>query len=63
MSAGMKLRALRGKKTQKQVAEGVGVSKSAWAMYEKDERTPRDEVKIRIAKYFGESVGSIFYQE
>lgn len=63
MSAGMKLRALRGKKTQKQVAEGVGVSKSAWAMYEKDERTPRDEVKIRIARYFGASVGSIFYQE
>ncbi len=63
MSVGMKLRALRGKKTQQKVAQDLGISKSAWAMYEKNERVPRDEVKIRIAKYFNESVGSIFYSD
>lgn len=63
MSVGMKLRALRGKRTQRKVAEDLGISKSAWAMYEKNERVPRDEVKIRIAKYFNESVGSIFYSD
>lgn len=63
MSIGAKLRALRGPKTQKEVADGCEITKSAWAMYEKDRRVPRDEVKVRIANYFGESVQAIFYSE
>lgn len=61
MSVGMKLRALRGRKTQKKIAEEIGITKSSWAMYERDERIPRDEVKIRIAEYFHETVQAIFY--
>ena len=61
MSVGKKLRALRGKKTQKQVAQEIGITKSALAMYEQDKRIPRDEVKIRIAAYYNEPVGSLFY--
>lgn len=63
MSAGTKLRALRQKlkKTQKQVADEIGITKSALAMYERDERAPRDEVKILIAEYYGESVQSLFF--
>jgi len=30
-------------------------------MYERDERIPRDEVKVRIAKYYGVSVYSLFF--
>lgn len=63
MSIGAKLRELRGPKTQKEVAHGCMITKSAWAMYEKDRRIPRDEVKVRIANYFGVSVGSIFFSE
>lgn len=63
MSAGTKLRALRQKlkKTQKQVADEIGITKSALAMYERDKRAPRDEVKILIAEYYGESVQSLFF--
>ena len=39
------------------------ITKSSWAMYERDERVPRDEVKIRIAKFFGKSVEELFYTQ
>lgn len=61
MSVGKKLKALRGNKTQKQVAQEIGITKSALAMYEQDKRIPRDEVKVRIATYYNEPVGSLFY--
>ncbi len=61
MSTGAKLKALRGDKTQQEVAEGIGITKSALAMYERDERIPRDEVKIRIAEYFGVSLLYLFF--
>ena len=56
-----KLVGLRGKKTQKEVAEAVKISKSALGMYEKGKRIPRDEIKMRIANYYGKSVGFIFF--
>lgn len=63
MSAGTKLRALRQqrKKTQQQVADDLEITKSSLAMYERDERVPRDEVKIRIARYYGETVDALFF--
>jgi putative transcriptional regulator len=63
MSIGTKLKALRimKKSTQQEAAANIGITKSALAMYERDERIPRDEIKIRIADYYGESVQSIFF--
>lgn len=55
------LRQLRGSKTQKEIANLLGLTKSAWAMYESGKRVPRDEIKIRIADYFGKSVQEIFF--
>ena len=63
MSTGKKLKALRGDKTQKEVVADIGISKSALAMYERDERIPRDEVKVQIANYYNEPVGALFYGE
>ena len=63
MSIGMKLRALRGGKSQEKVAAELMITKSALSMYERDKRSPRDEIKIRIAEYYNVSVGSIFYAE
>ena len=65
MSIGTKLRALRAKmkKSQKQVADEVRITKSALAMYERDDRVPRDEIKVRLANYYGESVQSLFFSE
>lgn len=62
-TTGMILRELRGEKTQEKVANDLGITKSSWAMYERDERVPRDEIKIRIAKYFSKSVQEIFYTQ
>lgn len=63
MSTGTKLKALRAekKKSQQQAADELNITKSALAMYERGERVPRDEIKVRIANYYGETVQSIFY--
>lgn len=61
MSFGEKLRLLRGSKSQDEIAKEIGVTKSSWAMYERNERIPRDEVKIKIANFFGKSVQEIFF--
>ena len=61
MPVGERLRQLRGDESQATIAAAVGVTKSAWAMYEQNKRGPRDEVKIRIAKHFHKTVGEIFF--
>lgn len=60
-TTGMMLRKLRGDNTQEEIASALGITKSSWAMYERDERVPRDEVKIRIANFFGKTVQELFY--
>ena len=60
MAFGEKLRKLRGNKSQEEVSRAIGITKSSWAMYERNERVPRDEIKIRIAKYFKKTVQEIF---
>jgi len=57
---GEKLRELRGTKSQREVAEAVGVTAMAVSLYESGERIPRDEVKMKLAKYYGVPV-SIFF--
>ena len=61
MDFGKILRALRGERTQDEIANAIGITKSAWAMYERGERVPRDEVKIQIARYFGKTVQEVFF--
>lgn len=58
-----RLAKLRGKRTQAEVAEAIGVSPSAYSMYETGERIPRDEIKIRIAKFYKRTVNSIFFTD
>ena len=60
---GASLRKLRGDTPRETVADAVGVTYSAMAMYEAGERVPRDEIKAALAKYFGTSVGSLFFGE
>ncbi|WP_342441144.1 helix-turn-helix transcriptional regulator [Lysinibacillus sp. FSL K6-0075] len=52
---------LRGEASREDVAKAVGVSVSAWQMYENGQRIPKDEVKVRIASYFNKTVGENFY--
>ncbi len=60
---GKRLVALRGDKTQEKVAKDLGISTSALAMYETEQRIPRDEVKIALAKYYGTTVQAIFFDQ
>lgn len=61
MPFGEILRELRGNKSQEITAKEIGITKSSLAMYERNERVPRDEVKVRIANYFHKTVGEIFF--
>lgn len=58
---GEQLRKLRGERTQKEVAEAVGVTVNAISMYETGERIPRDEIKIRFADYFKADIHQLFF--
>ena len=61
MPYGEILKKLRGNKSQQAIADEIGITKSSWAMYERNERMPRDEVKVRIANYFHKTVQEIFF--
>ena len=61
MTIGEKLKALRGTKSQEEIATALGISKQALSNYENDIRIPRDEIKYKIAKYFGKTVDEIFF--
>lgn len=58
---GGRLKILRGEKSQKVVAEAIGVAVSTYAMYEIGQRIPRDETKKLIASYYKKSIKSIFF--
>ncbi len=62
MTSGEKLRNLRGKKSKRKVADALGISFSSYVKYERNERIPRDEIKIKIAKYYRTSVQDIFFR-
>lgn len=56
-----RLRELRGDKSQREVAEAVGTTAMAISLYESGERVPRDEIKIRLARYYETTVDALFY--
>lgn len=60
---GEKLIRLRGDRTQKEVAEALGISTSALSMYENGERIPRDNIKIRIASLYECPIYEIFFAQ
>ena len=48
-------------KTQAEMAKILNISNSAYNQYEQGLKVPRDDVKIRIAEYFNQTVQSIFF--
>jgi len=58
---GAKLRKLRGDRSREEVAVAVKVTASAIWMYEAGQRVPNDEIKVRLAEYYGASVYDIFF--
>lgn len=60
---GERLKKLRGKKTLDDVAQDLGVTSMAVSLWERGERTPNDEMKVKIAQYYRRSVTTIFFAE
>lgn len=58
---GKKLRKARGNIPSKKVAESIGISDAAIRMYETGHRIPRDEVKIKLADFYGMTVQELFF--
>lgn len=55
--------ALRGEKSQREIAEAVGIATSTYQMYENGKRVPSDSVKVRLSEYFGVSVQELFFSD
>ena len=60
---GKRLIELRGKRSQAYVAKSIGIATSTLAMYESEQRIPRDSIKIALAKFYGTTVQKIFFDE
>ena len=58
---GARLRELRGEMSREEVAIAIGVTAQAISNYECGIRTPSDDIKVKLANYFGKTVQSIFY--
>lgn len=63
MTTAEKLIKARGNRTREEVANAIGVSISAMAMYETGARVPRDEIKIRLANYYNTTVQYLFFDD
>lgn len=61
MTVAERLIQARGGKKREEVANAVGVSLSAIAMYENGDRVPRDEIKVRLAEYYKTTVQELFF--
>lgn len=58
---GYKLRELRGKRQREEVAVAIGVTAQAIANYEAGVRIPSDDIKVKLADYYGRTVQEIFF--
>lgn len=52
---------LRNEKSREEVARAVGISVSTLQMYENGQRIPRDNIKIKLANFYGVTVQIIFF--
>ncbi len=60
---GKKLTNLRGNRTQREIADLLGISTSTYAMYEIGQRRPGDDMKVKIANLYKKSIKSIFFED
>lgn len=61
MSVAERLVEARGTTPRSEVVKAVGISLSALTMYEIGQRVPRDEIKVKLAKFYGKSVQELFF--
>lgn len=56
-----KLVHIRGKRSREEVASALNISVSALQMYENGRRMPRDDIKVKLADYYGVTVQYLFF--
>ncbi|MEF7658521.1 helix-turn-helix transcriptional regulator [Bacillus thuringiensis] len=52
---------LRNGRSREEVAKAVGISINTLQMYENGQRIPRDDIKIKLANFYGVTVQTIFF--
>lgn len=63
MNLGKRLKDLRGERNRNAVAAAIGISPSALGMYECNKRVPRDDVKKKVADFYGVTIQQLFFEE
>lgn len=58
-----RLREARGETPRNDVCKAVGISLNALMMYETGNRIPRDEIKVRLARFYGKSIEDLFFPQ
>lgn len=53
MSIGMRLKGLRGKRTQQEIAEQVGISRARYSHYENERSEPDNDVLQKLSLFYG----------
>ncbi len=63
MKMAQRLKDLRMKtgKSQAEVAKTLDISLSSYTKYEAGIKVPRDEMKVKIADFYGQTVQNIFF--
>lgn len=59
----LNLRNLRGDRTQQEIADAIGITKSHYGFIENGNRSPSLPVALRIADYFHVSLDEVFNQK
>lgn len=60
---GERLKALRGSRTQAEVANALEVTPMAVSQWESGARMPSDDMKVKIAAYYKKTVMTIFFKD
>ena len=58
-----KLVEFRKGKPVREVAKDIGISAAAISHYENGRRVPKDDIKRKLASYYGTTVQNLFYDE
>ena len=60
---GQRLKTLRGSRSLEDVANALEVTSMAVSLWERGERMPSDDMKVKIAAYYKKSVMALFFRD
>lgn len=63
ISIGNHLKELRGSRTKEEIAYRMGISVTSVCLYESGKRMPKDDVKVKMADFYGLTVQELFFPD